>query len=351
MIFRLVGHTYMILIHWFIKLNKQSVLKVTTSLCGWDTPQFIGAEATLITQKSFKLIGTVTLSIYSATMLTYMLMSIFVGIATNLQAEEVYIYLFPYWYSCKSDAILCWNVASYWSYLLKNGCQFTLMFVEQLALFNCVTLFVLLILYFEAHKEVLKKRTNELKERTDGVFESYWHQVWNNRSERDQIKSKHGEVFNQGLIQFIKYHQFLRKVFVNAKPLLIGLLSLILCFIWLLMLFTVCFIMVEDSGSLIYKIKVGSLVIMSGVVFYLTCYLGELTSNLNNSFAEFLYDTSWYELTPKSRQLLAIELLLLQNSYRIKAFGMYFINMERFAFSMRSMYTALNMLLISFRKA
>lgn len=216
MVFRLIGHTYVLFIHWFIKLHKKSVLKITSSLCGRRTPDFVGDEAIIIMQRSFKLIGTVTLTVYSATMLTYMLVSIVVGVATNLQADEVYIYLFPYWYTCKGGTgtirytFLCWNVASYRSYLLKNGCQFALMFVEQMSLFNCVALFVLLMLYFEAHTEVLKNRTKDLKRRTDDIFKLYCRPVRDIISS-DQIKTMHEKTFNRGVVEFVKYHQFLRK--------------------------------------------------------------------------------------------------------------------------------------------
>lgn len=215
MIFRLVGHTYVLLIYWFIRLHKKSVLKITSGLCGYNQPDFVGSEVTKITENSFKFIGIAILSIYSGAMLTYMLLSIFVGVFTKLQAAEVYIYLFPYWYSCRgnSDAFLCWNVESFASYFLKNGCQFGLMFIEQLSLFNSVSLFLLLIFNFRAHRTVLEQRLRILRQKTDNITSLYWKCRDNQECEMTpaEMKSLHEIVFNKGLVRFIKYHQFLRR--------------------------------------------------------------------------------------------------------------------------------------------
>lgn len=156
-----------------------------------------------------------------------MSMPMVIGILTRLKADDAYIYIFPYWYTCTREDFgydfLCWRVTGYASYLLKNGTQFVLMFTEQLSLLDSVSICLLFINSFRAHLQVIETRMKELATDIGKLSDIYFKikgmkdenlvpNVSRKRAKIDvmeKLYKRQEAALETKLIDFIRHHQFL----------------------------------------------------------------------------------------------------------------------------------------------
>lgn len=226
MIVRLIGHGYCVSMFWMLRMNRDSVLKITADMCK-SYPPHIGNEVLTITEKNFTQKGKGYLAIYSLGMMTYMSMSFFIAIFTRMKASDVYIYVFPYWYTCVDRdykyKFLCWDVTGYASYMFKNGTQFGLMFIEQLNLLDSISLCLLITTNFQAHLQVIENRIKVVSGEIVNLaciqsqVKEYERKCQVNGARKEDGKlvvmkeaiTQSEEKVRKQIIDFIRHHQFL----------------------------------------------------------------------------------------------------------------------------------------------
>lgn len=120
-----------------------------------------------------------------------------------------------------------------------------------------------------------------------------------------------------------------------------------------------------------FRMKIASVIANAGVMFFLYCHGAEVTMHIvsisieilgftvkyfinfffqfqNEDIADAIYDTPWYFQSTRFKKLVVSFMIQIQRSLQISAFGMYKLNLNFFMSVCRTIYQALNMLLMAF---
>ncbi|XP_065223172.1 uncharacterized protein LOC135847538 [Planococcus citri] len=151
---------------------------------------------------------------------------------------------------------------------------------------------------------------------------------------------------------FILFHFFKLRVEANVIPFLCWIVSASLSVFCAISTFS-AFIVVteaksEKQGEMMFRMKIASVIANAGVMFFLYCHGAEVTMHVHEDIHDALYGTPWYSQSIRFKKLLISFMIQIQKALQISAFGMYKLNLNFFMTVCRTIYSALNMLLMAF---